>query len=211
MSTALAISCQVYPREYAYHKFSVTRTETSSANCAIYPADLLNQHVFTENYIHCSGTQLRLADSYLGSDQYNSSDYYVWNAGASIRQLLFIFPTRVNLTSITLHYYSDSVKGLRRLRFFAVPDDFEVWDAPTASYNYTSVAAVPPGGEPAGRRSVNIGTQFNVTRKVLLSVLNNDFVFAVSEIEFSTKSCQGKFNTDAWYNNILIIMLIHNL
>ena len=68
-------------------------------------------------------------------------------------QLLFIFPTAVSLTTITLHYYSDNIRGLPRLRFYAVPDDFDVWDAPTTSYPHVDVALVPPGGEPAGRRN----------------------------------------------------------
>ena len=36
-----------------------------------------------------------------------TTDYFVWSAG-SADQLLFIFLTRVSLTTITLHYYSDS-------------------------------------------------------------------------------------------------------
>ena len=66
--------------------------------------------VNTYNYNHCDGSQLRLTDSDLGSEQYSSSDYYLWNAGSSGSQLLFIFPTRVNLNTITLHYYSDNAR-----------------------------------------------------------------------------------------------------
>ena len=84
----------------------------------------------SEQYMHCDGTRLRLTDSDTGSEQYSSSYYYEWRAGTEIRQLQFIFPTRVNLTTITLHYYSDSQRGLPRLRFYAAPDDFDVWDAP---------------------------------------------------------------------------------
>ena len=112
-------SCQVCPSEYAYNNNSVFGSERSSANCRPY-AGGLEANVYTYNYDHCDGTQLRLNDSDLGSEQYSGSDYYVWNAGSSAHQLLFIFPTRVNLTTITLHYYSDNIKGLPRLRFFAV-------------------------------------------------------------------------------------------
>ena len=44
-------------------------------------------------------TQLRLDDSDLGSEleQYNSSDYYVWNGGSSDSQLLFYGSREVHL------------------------------------------------------------------------------------------------------------------
>ena len=185
-------SCQVvYPSEYAYKRNSVFRSERSSANCRQYESGLAT-YVFTEQYTHCDGTQLRLNDSDFGSEQYSSSDYYVWNAqiaGTSGHQLLFIFPTRVNLTTITLHYRSGNGRGLSKLRFLAVPDDFDIWDAPTGGY--IEVAAVPPGGEPAGRRNVSVDLYFN-TRKVLLYKYSNSYAFAVSEVEFC--SCNGKSN-----------------
>ena len=118
--------------------------------------------------------------------------YYVWNAGSSSSRLLFIFPTRVNLTTITLHYYSDSdsVRGLPRLIFLAVPDDFDIWDAPLASFS-RDIAAVPPGGEPAGRRNVSINFNFMSITKILMYKSGSSFAlnFAVSEVElFSCNS-----------------------
>ena len=175
-------SCQlVYPSEYAYHDDSVTRAESSTANCRNYPS----QHVdgaFVGNYIHCDGTQRKLTDSGLGQGQYSSSDYYVWSA-RSDGQLLFIFPTRVSLTTITLHYYSDSDQGLPRLRFYAVLDNFDVWDAPTIGTPHVDVASVPPGGEPAGRRNVSINVNFN-KKKVLMYKFSSSFVLSFSEVEF---------------------------
>jgi hypothetical protein len=112
-------------------------------------------HVQPEWYTHCDGTQLKLTDSNFGQEQYQSTDYYVWSTGSD-EQLLFIFPTKVSLTTITLHYYNDSVHGLPRLSFYAVPDDFDVWDLPTTNNPQVSVASVPPGIEPAGHRSVSI-------------------------------------------------------
>ena len=163
-----------YPSEYAYPDNTVNRTERSSADCSL--------RVSTGEYIHCDGYQLLLADSDFGSKQYQASDYYVWSADRDW-WLLFIFPTRVSLTTITLHYYSDSVRGLPRLRFYAVPDDFDVWDAPTTSIPHVDVAAVPPGEEPAGRESLSINVNFN-TRKVLIDKFSSRFQFAVSEVEF---------------------------
>ena len=161
-------SCQVYPSEYAYQMNSVIESEISSAMCRPYAKGLDDQERATQNYIHCDGTQLRLTDSDLGTEQCSSSDCYVWNAGSSNHQLLFIFPKKVNLTTITLHYYSDGLKGLSRLRFYAVPDDFDIWDALTASYSRVDIAAVPPNGELAGRRNVSVNVDFMNVKKVLL-------------------------------------------
>ena len=110
------------------------------------------------------------------------SSHYQWSAG-SAAQLLFIFPTRVSLTTIILHYYSDSVRGLPRLNIYAVPDDFDVWDEPTTSYPQADVDSVPPGGGSAGRRSANINVNFN-TGKVLIYKYSSNFLFALSEVEF---------------------------
>ena len=138
--------------------------------------------VHTDHYTYCDGNQAKLNDSDIGQEQYHPSDYYVWNDERD-GQLLFIFPTRVSLTTITLHYYSDSVRGLPRLRFYAVPDDFDVWDALTTGYLYVGIASVPPGGEPTGRRSVRINTTFN-TRKVLMYKYSSNYQLAVSEVVF---------------------------
>jgi hypothetical protein len=155
----------------------VTRAESASANCRRYPSRYA--------YINCDGDQLKLSDSDRGSNtEYTATSYYVWTAESS-EKLLFIFPTRVSLTTITLHYYSDSVRGRPRLRFYAVPDDFNVWDAPTTSNAYAGFDSVPPGGEPAGHRSVSINVNFN-TKKVLIYMykFSSSSQFAVSEVEF---------------------------
>ena len=169
---------------------SVYRTERTSANCRNYPNGLVPDIRY---YIHCDGTQLRLTDSDIGSEQYTSSDYYVWlSYEIKNRQLLFIFPTRVNLTTITLHYYSTSGRGLPRLRFWAVPDDFDVWNALTTSYSYVEVAAVLPGGNtPAGLRNISISIKV-FTKKVLLVKFSSSSAFALSEVEFFTRACTSK-------------------
>ena len=186
--TALATSCQIHrPSEYVYHQLSVNGDESPSANCRNYPYGAF----FQQQYIHCDGTQLLLSDSNLGSEQYQTNEYYRWSTGPGTnRQLLFIFPVRVSLTTITLHYYSDSVRGLPRLRFYTVPDDFDIWNAPSTSDPYVDVAqGVLPSGEPAGRRNISIDISFN-TKKVLMYKFSSNFQFAVSEVEFFT--CNGK-------------------
>ena len=170
----------MYPSEYAYRDNSVTRTESASANCRSYPPRVGGGGIV---YIHCDGQQLKLSDSDRGSNtEYTGTFYYVWPARRA-EQLLFIFHTRVSLTTITLHYYSDSVRGRPRLRFYAVPDDFDIWETPTTGTPYGGVTSVPPGGEPAGRRSVSINTNFN-TKKLLMYKYSSSFQFAVSEVEF---------------------------
>ena len=161
----------------------------------------------TNEYIHCDGTQLRLTDSDIGPEQYSSYYYYEWSAVSEARQLLFIFPTRVNLTTITLHYYSDSQRGLPRLRFYAVPDDFDIWDAPPGNSRYVDIAAVPPGAESTGRRSVSIIVNFNPTvKKILMVKLSSTYKLAVSEVEFT---CNGKYRSV--YNVTMLKHLIQQL
>ena len=181
--TASTSSCQVYPSEYAYHKDSVTRTESASANCRMYPSGSHGTVIFSEHYIHCNGTQLRLSDSEVGpQSQYVSSYYYEWSR-IETRQLLFIFPTRVSLTTITLHYYSDSQRGLPPLRFYAVPDDFNVWDGVSGNSRSVTVNSVLPGVGLAGLTHVDI--EFNVTtKKILMVKAASYFRFAASEVEF---------------------------
>ena len=181
---AQTTSCQVYPSEYAYRHDSVNRSEPSGANCRRYPESGLQTGVFTDQYIHCDGMQRKLIDLDIGQEQYLYTDYYWWSAGRD-GQLLFIFPTRVSLTTITLHYYSDSHRGLPRLRFYAVLDNFDVWDSLSIGYRHTDVAEVPPGGEPGGHRNISISVNFS-TRKALMYKYSSTFLFSVSEVEFLT-------------------------
>ena len=173
----------MYPSEYAYRDDAIVRTESTSANCRRYPPTATDLGIV---YTHCDGEQLKLSDSDRGSNtEYTATSYYVWST-RSVDQMLFIFPTRVSLTTITLHYYSDSARGRPRLRFYAVPDGFDVWDALTSGNRYVGITAVLPGGEPVGHRSVSIrNTNFN-TMKILISKFGSPFMFAVSEVEFFT-------------------------
>ena len=183
-----AASCQVYPSEYAYRYSSVSESENQNAECRRYPVDDNNVGVDEEQYTHCDGRPLQLADDNYGQDQYRPSDYYSWSASTSSSggsKLLFIFPTRVSLTTITLHYHSDNHRGLSRLRFYVVPDDFDIWDTASPSYSHADVASVPQDGEPAGHKNTSIDVNFN-TKKVLMYKYSSSFIFAVSEVEFLT-------------------------
>ena len=194
----------MYPSEYAYRDDFVTRIENGSANCRSYPRGLIPGSVSSEHYIHCDGTQLKLADSNLGLEQYRPTDYYIIvSSSVSGVQLLFIFPTNISLTTITLHYYSDSVRGHPRMRFYAVPDDFDVWDAPIISYQSVDIASVPPGGEPVGPRSVSFNVNF-YTKKVLMFKYSSLFQFAVSEVEFF-KLCASTSTSKYLHANCYIL------
>ncbi len=107
-NVASSTPCQVYPSEYVYHHDSINRAENPSANCRSYQPLKVQGGVHSEDFIHCDGTLLRLTDSNIGSEQYSSYACYWWPAGRDGR-LLFIFPTRISLITITLHYYSDSL------------------------------------------------------------------------------------------------------
>ena len=140
----------------------------------------------------------------------------MWSAGRDA-QLLFIFPTRVSLTTITLHYYSDSVRGLPRLRFYAVPDYFDIWDALTSDPTYVSIqfGSVPPDGEPAGRRSIRIRIRIRVdfnTSKILMYKFSSRFRLAVSEVEFF-KLCASASTSKYLYADccILPFYIVHDL
>ena len=97
---ALANVChQVYPSGYAHH-FSLA--PNFGTNCMRYRSNL-QPNVYTDQYIHCHGTQFKVTG---------------WSNETN--QLLFTFQSKVYLTTITLHYYSDSVRGRPKLRFYAV-------------------------------------------------------------------------------------------
>ncbi len=181
----------MYPTEYAYRDDSITRSESASANCRRYPYGNIHSGSHPEDFIHCNGTQLKLADSTFGQEQYWTRDFFVWSADRDER-LLFIFPLRVSLTTITLHYYGDNVRGLSRLRFYAVPDDFNIWYALAIGTPHVDVAAVPPDGEPVGHRNISINVNFN-TKKVLMYKYSNSFQFEMSEVEFITCESTSKY------------------
>ena len=191
------MSCKVEPKEYSYKDNSVIRTVSEGNNCIRYDqGDNNGDPVDTTQYIHCHGSNL-LTDSDTGPSQYDGSrtPLYIWTSSKA-QQLLFVLPTTTNLAMITLHYYSGYYQGshkagLPRLRLFAVPDDFDVWDASIANSRFSVVVSMmsPEEQRPARRRSVSISFNSN-TMKVLIVKIGSDFHFAVSEVEFFT--CTSK-------------------
>ena len=177
----------MYPSEYAYLNGSVRTFENDSANCRNYPRGNLQSCDHPEDFIHCNGAQLKLTDSIFGQEEHQTRDYYAWRANRD-GQLLFVFPTTVSLTTITLHYHNDNFRSLPRLRFYAVPDDFNVWNNPntTCSYPRVDVASFPSGGELAVLKNVSINVNFTTTKVLMYKYSSSSsfMVFAVSEVEF---------------------------
>ena len=101
----LATSCQVYPSEYAYRDDSITRYESASANCRRYPIiPGLPTGIHSKDYIHCDGTQLKLADSDLGSERpFSSSSHYQWSDGSG-EQLLWSHIPHIQLEVLDYHH-----------------------------------------------------------------------------------------------------------
>ena len=99
-------------------------------------------------------------------------------------------PCRVTLTSITLHYYSDSQRGLPPLALFAVPDYFEPWGPIHESSKHVDIDAVPPGKRLGIRRYVNLTVDFNSTTKVLM-ITDNDIFYEFSLCEVEFRECKN--------------------
>ena len=123
---------------------------------------------------------------------YTHSSHYEWIAGKEA-QILFTFSTNIFLTTITLHYYSDSVRGLPRLRFYAVPDDHNIWSILTTSTPHVDTVSVAPDDNPAGHRniSINVMNKFNKTKVLMYKF--KDITFALSEVEFFKCSKQKTY------------------
>ena len=188
----LATSCgKVYPSEYAYLQDSVYASERSGANCRNYPSGL-EPSIRSEDYIHCDGIPLRLADSDYGSEPYNvnSTEYYVWDAETRYRRFLLIFPTRVDMALITLHYYSDSMRGVPHLIIYPIaePDHFYVWDSLTINDVHLLLGLAPPGSQP-GHRNVSFDSLGINTTKILIIIEAGNF--ALSEVELY-QQCDGE-------------------
>ena len=70
-----------------------------------------------------------LTDSNTGGNTFNTEDYLVWKSTNTFSRLLFIVPTEIVLHNITLHSYIERESNNDasvRLKFFAVPDEFEL-------------------------------------------------------------------------------------
>lgn len=128
-----------------------------------------------------------------------------------MRKLLFVFPTRVNLTSIKLFFYNDAERGLPRLRFYAVPDDFDVWDDAIAANGYKEISAIPNDVGSVGRtRTVQFFITFH-TARLLMEKYASSFKMALSEVQFKATRCVVNctyITYFAWSLHIIILLLL---
>ena len=107
-------------------------------------------------------------------------------------ELVFIFPTRVNLTTITLHYYSDNIRGFGFpcLEFTALQDDYRIaGDRVRQGTTIEAPRPVPPDGESTGPTSISVNHVNRTTKTILMSIIRCNLqpvTFALSEVEFFT-------------------------
>ncbi len=141
----------------------------------------------TAGYVSCDHPT-RITDSHKSTPVFTQDTHntvYTW--GNKDDRVLFTFSSTKSIDSIVIHYFSNSDnQGLPKLRFNAVPDDFEVMDTIERSYPLGIIDAVRPGREEPGlkNKSRNVGFE---TRKILLTKKKKkNYLFSLSEIEFFT-------------------------
>ena len=138
-------------------------------------------------YVHCQHPT-RITDSeksqpIFTQDTYNS--VYIWPSKSD--QVLFTFSSWKVIDSITIHYFSnEDNQGFPKIRFFAVPEDFEVSDTPDSSNPTRVIDSVSPGNENTGLRNKTRNVPFNTTKILMTKGYTKNYQFYVSEIEFFT-------------------------
>ena len=157
-------------------------------NCSPYPPSITSDsEVDPTQHIRCTHPT-RLTDSDTGPTTYTediAADVYV--SGNSAEQLLFIFPTSVSITAINLLYYSNTEdQGHPKLRLYAVPENFNVWDTVDSSYPSIFIDEALPGSEETGLRNVTREAGFQTTRVLLTKSESKNYNFVMSEVEFFT-------------------------
>lgn len=76
-------------------------------------------------------------------------------------------------------------QGHSKIRFYAVPDDFDIQDSlETDRYPKTFIDEALPGSEETGLRNVSRDVRFNTTRVLMTKSESKNYKFVMSEIEF---------------------------
>ena len=140
------------------------------SNCTSNPASTTCQHPST------------LTDSNAGGNTSNTQDYLVWNSTNRFSRLLFTFPTKIVLRTITLYYFvgRGSATANPRLEFLAVPDDFTLGGTTPDSTSLLSATLSEAGS------SANVSLCPTMMSKLLVTKNNEDYRFGLSEVEFFT-------------------------
>ena len=179
----------MFPQELAYKSDNFLHQD--DASCIPYTSDAAptTPTVDPTQYVHCS-QPTTITDSNTGPPT------YVW--GEASGKLLLIFSNEISFENITIYYISDTTaQGRPKLRIYAVPDNFQVWDEPTTSYPSRVFDEIMPGGEEEGVRKVpnsNDGIVTFNTSRVLIEKLveTKTYNFSISEVELNRLCTPGK-------------------
>lgn len=157
-------------------------------NCTPYPPSITSDsEMDPTQHIRCTHPT-RLTDSNTGPNTYTedtAADVYI--SGNNPEQILFIFSTPVSITAINILYYSNTEdQGHPKIRIYAVPEDFNVWDTADSSCPSIFIDEAPPGSEETGLRNVTREAGFETTRVLLTKSESKNYNFVISEVEFFT-------------------------
>ena len=179
---------QVFPGTISYQSSNFDHTVTDS--CTPYPSNTsAPQGINPTEYVRCNHPTTITDDN-------TGPPFYIW--GEAPGHLLLEFPTPTNFSSIMIYYQYNATYALAKLRIYAVPDSFSVWDLPDNSYESRGFDEVRPGVGVDGLRELPDPAvppiQF-VTSKVLIDKLEDTktFLFAFSEVAFQEYYQQGEF------------------
>ena len=141
------------------------------------------------NYVSCEGPT-RITDSQKSLPvftQDSPDSVYIW--GSQKDKVLFTFSDQKDIHSLALHYFSNSDnQALPKLRFYAVPEDFEVQDEVRGSYPMTIIDEVRPGREQEGLRNKSKTVDFHTSKILMTKSYTKNYQFYLSEVEFFTNN-----------------------
>lgn len=146
------------------------------------------------DYTRCTNLS-RLTDSELGPEELTANDsrVYRWEIGENLVLFTYNAPPKL-ISAVTVYYYrnNDDIIGLPKIRFCAVPENSEVWNASDPLNNdCRSQNEIRPDSDvacsnPPCRENVTIAFNY-VTNNVLLEIAESkNFQLVVSEVQFFT-------------------------
>ncbi len=170
----------VLPSYIAYRSAILENTITDS--CTQYPSTTapVPQGVDPTQYVQCSQPTTI-------TDTMTNPPFYVLAEGPG--QILFVFSSPINLTSISIHYQFNATYALAKLRLYAVPGDFEAWstiDTQFSGFSEPIDEVLFSVDQESGLRSVTRTNLQWETSRVLLRKLEDTktYLFAISEVMF---------------------------
>ena len=188
----LGTSCRVIPTQIIGRLTGDNVPFPNGDNCT---------HCNDTVYFHC------YSPTKLSDNQYLNITFrgwvYQWRYSPSDVPVLFVFPTNFSLNNIKLTFESgplddNTLLGLPMLKFYHVPNDFDIW-------NYSNLSQLKQltGVVQLGERQYMLRTSYGVsqftlsftpdnisTKKLLMVItfIEKEFDFSISEIEFNVMS-----------------------